>query len=46
MNLVLNNPIDYLLIIGTFILFLFNIKINQFVVKQETISALIPFENL
>jgi hypothetical protein len=46
MNLVLNNSLDYLLIIITFILFLFSIKINQFVVKQETISALIPFENL
>lgn len=45
-NLFLSNWLDYLLIFITFVLFLFNVKINQYVVKQETISALIPFENL
>jgi hypothetical protein len=45
-NLILGSFLDYLLIFITFVLFLFNVKINQYVVKQETISALIPFENL
>lgn len=45
-NVILWNYLDYIIIFITFVLFFINIKLNQYVVKQETISALIPFENL
>lgn len=46
LNISLNSYLDYLLIFITFVLFFINMKVNQYVVKQETISSLIPFENL
>lgn len=46
LNLSLHSYIDYLLVFLTFVLFFINMKLNQYVVRQETISALIPFENL
>lgn len=45
-NVVLNDFNDYLLIFISFILFFITIKINQFIIREETISALIPYENL
>lgn len=46
LNLSLTSYLDYILIFSTFVLFFINMKVNQYVVRQETISALIPFENL
>ena len=45
-NIYLSNIIDYLLIFITFLLFFACIKIDYYVIKQEKISSLIPFENL
>jgi hypothetical protein len=45
-NLLLDNYFDYVLIVISFILFFLTIKISHYVVKQETVSALIPYENL
>lgn len=45
-NVILENYLDYLLIIITFGLFLIQININQFVFRREKFSSLVPFENL
>lgn len=45
-NFILTSYIDYVIIIVTFLLFLIQININQYVFQNEKISILIPFENL
>lgn len=45
-NILLNSWWDYLLVFITIIFYVVNTKINQFVLTNESISSIIPYENL
>lgn len=42
----LNNYITYFLVIITFLLYLIDVKLHQFVVSREKISTLVPYDNI